>query len=80
MTRVEEKSLMARPPELSDPSVTSVRVRYSDLHGIAPRTGAPYIASLTPLIPFGGGIAGLLVGTRLRTSKPDVYARIGEGG
>jgi hypothetical protein len=33
-----------------------------------------------PLILFGGGIAGLLVGARLKTSKPDVYAGIGEGG
>jgi hypothetical protein len=29
---------------------------------------------------FGGGIAGLLVGARLKASKPDVYAGIGEGG
>jgi len=33
-----------------------------------------------PLILFGGGIAGLLVGARLKASKPDVYAGIGEGG
>jgi len=31
---IEEKGLMARPPELSDQSVTSVRVVYSDLHGV----------------------------------------------
>ena len=28
----------------------------------------------------GGGIAGLLVGARLKRTKSDVYAGIGEGG
>ena len=32
---IEERGLMARPPELSDQSVTSVRVLYPDLHGVA---------------------------------------------
>jgi amino acid transporter len=32
-----------------------------------------------PVILFGGGIVGLLVGARLKSSKPEVYARIGEG-
>ena len=31
---IEERGLMARPPELSDQSVTSVRVVFSDLHGV----------------------------------------------
>jgi amino acid transporter len=32
-----------------------------------------------PLILFGGGALGLLVGAILKSRKPDVYARIGEG-
>ena len=32
---VQKEGLVARPPELSDPSVTSVRVLYADLHGVA---------------------------------------------
>jgi amino acid transporter len=45
-------------------------------------TGAPTdtMTIVLPLILFGGGIAGLLVGARLKASKPDVYAGIGEGG
>ena len=32
---------MARPPELSDDSVPSVRVLYPDLHGVARGTDLP---------------------------------------
>ena len=32
-----------------------------------------------PLILFGGGALGLVVGAMLKSRKPDVYARIGEG-
>lgn len=32
---VQKEGLVARPPELSDSSVTSVRVLYADLHGVA---------------------------------------------
>jgi amino acid transporter len=32
-----------------------------------------------PLILFGGGVLGLVVGALLKSRKPDVYARIGEG-
>ena len=32
-----------------------------------------------PVILFGGGIVGLLVGAWLKRGKPDVYARIGQG-
>jgi amino acid transporter len=32
-----------------------------------------------PVILFGGGIVGLLVGAWLKARKPEVYARIGEG-
>jgi amino acid transporter len=49
---------------------------------IAGATDAPTdtMTVVLPLILFGGGIAGLLVGARLKASKPDVYAGIGEGG
>ena len=32
---VQREELVARPPELSDESVTCVRVLYPDLHGVA---------------------------------------------
>jgi hypothetical protein len=32
-----------------------------------------------PLILFGGGLLGLLIGAWMRSSRPDDYARIGEG-
>lgn len=35
---------------------------------------------ILPAILIGGGIVGLIVGAVLRTSRPDVYARIGEMG
>jgi amino acid transporter len=34
---------------------------------------------ILPLILFGGGALGLLVGALLKSRRPDVYARIGEG-
>jgi amino acid transporter len=34
---------------------------------------------ILPLILFGGGIVGLVVGAWLKRSKPQIYARIGEG-
>jgi hypothetical protein len=49
---------------------------------ITSATNAPTVTMtiVLPLILFGGGIAGLLVGARLMATKPDVYAGIGEGG
>jgi amino acid transporter len=49
---------------------------------ITSATNAPTdtMTIVLPLILFGGGIAGLLVGARLKATKPDVYAGIGEGG
>jgi hypothetical protein len=32
-----------------------------------------------PLILFGGGIVGLIVGAFLKRSRPEVYERIGGG-
>jgi amino acid transporter len=34
---------------------------------------------ILPLILFGGGLLGLLVGAVLKSSRPDTFARIGEG-
>ena len=35
---------------------------------------------ILPAILFGGGVIGMLVGAVLRSRRPEVYARIGEGG
>src|ERR687889_45565 len=32
-----------------------------------------------PVILFGGGLLGLAVGAWMKSSRPDAYARIGEG-
>src|ERR687898_529711 len=44
-------------------------------------TGAPIdtMTVVLPLILFGGGIVGLIVGAVLKRSSPDVYERIGGG-
>ena len=34
---------------------------------------------ILPLILFGGGALGLLVGALLKSRKPEIYAGIGEG-
>jgi hypothetical protein len=34
---------------------------------------------ILPVILFGGGVLGLLVGAVLKRSRPEVYTRIGEG-
>ena len=65
MTRVEEKGLMARPPELSDPSVTSVRVLYSDLHGIARGKDVP-IGEFDHIAGHGLAFCAAIMGTDLR--------------
>jgi glutamine synthetase len=62
---VEEKALMARPPELSDPSVTSVRVLYSDLHGIARGKDVP-IGEFDHISGHGLTFCAAIMGTDLR--------------
>ncbi|HKH78365.1 MAG TPA: hypothetical protein VKA51_15510 [Rubrobacteraceae bacterium] len=44
-------------------------------------TAAPIdtMTVMLPLILFGGGIVGLIVGAFLKRSRPDVYERIGGG-
>jgi amino acid transporter len=48
---------------------------------ITSATNAPTdkMTIILPVILFGGGILGLLVGARLKRTKPEVYAGIGEG-
>jgi glutamine synthetase len=65
MTSVEEKRVMARPPELSDPSVTSVRVLYSDLHGIARGKDVP-IGEFDHIAGHGLAFCAAIMGTDLR--------------
>jgi glutamine synthetase len=74
-TLIEEKSLMARPPELSDPTVTSVRVLYSDLHGIARGKDVP-IGEFDHAAEHGLAFCAAIMGTDLRHT-PVVGPEIG---
>jgi glutamine synthetase len=65
MTRLEEKPVMARPPELSDPSVRSVRVLYPDLHGIARGKDVP-IGEFDHAAEHGLAFCAAIMGTDLR--------------
>jgi len=62
---IEEHRLVARPPELSDPSVTSVRVLYSDLHGIARGKDVP-IGEFDHVSGHGLAFCAAIMGTDLR--------------
>ena len=62
---IQEKPLMARPPELSDPSVTSVRVLYPDLHGIARGKDVP-IGEFEHIAGHGLAFCAAIMGTDLR--------------
>ncbi len=62
---IEEKRLMGRPPELSDQSVTSVRVVYSDLHGI-PRGKDVPIGEFDRVADHGLAFCSAIMGTDLR--------------
>ena len=62
---IEERGLMARPPELSDQSVTSVRVVYSDLHGVARGKDVP-IGEFDRAAEHGLAFCSAIMGTDLR--------------
>ena len=62
---IQEKPRTARPPELSDPSVTSVRVLYPDLHGIARGKDVP-IREFDHAAEHGLGFCAAIMGTDLR--------------
>jgi hypothetical protein len=38
------------------------------------------MAVILPVILFGGGLLGLVLGAALKRSRPQVFARIGAGG
>ena len=60
-----QNQLMGHPPELSDTSVSSVRVIYPDLHGVAARQGRADDASSTAS-PTTGSRSAAVMGTDLR--------------
>jgi glutamine synthetase len=62
---IEERGLMARPPELSDQTVTSVRVIYSDLHGVARGKDVP-IGEFDRAADHGLAFCSAIMGTDLR--------------
>jgi glutamine synthetase len=62
---IEERRLMARPPELSDQSVTSVRVVYSDLHGVSRGKDVP-IGEFDRAAEHGLAFCSAIMGTDLR--------------
>jgi glutamine synthetase len=62
---IEERGLMARPPELSDQSVTSVRVVYSDLHGVTRGKDVP-IGEFDRAADHGLAFCSAIMGTDLR--------------
>jgi glutamine synthetase len=62
---IEERGLTARPPELSDQSVTSVRVVYSDLHGVTRGKDVP-IGEFDRAAEHGLAFCSAIMGTDLR--------------
>jgi glutamine synthetase len=62
---IEERGLAARPPELSDATVTSVRVIYSDLHGVARGKDVP-IGEFDRVAEHGLAFCSAIMGTDLR--------------
>src|SRR3954449_3905850 len=62
---IEERGLMGRPPELSDQTVTSVRVIYSDLHGVARGKDVP-IGEFDRAAEHGLAFCSAIMGTDLR--------------
>lgn len=61
----KEESLVGRPPELSDESVTSVRVLYPDLHGIARGKDVP-VGEFGRADEHGLAFCAAVMGTDLR--------------
>ena len=62
---VQKEELVARPPELSDESVTCVRVLYPDLHGVARGKDVP-IGEFERAIEHGLAFCSAVMGTDLR--------------
>src|SRR3954471_12690978 len=62
---IEERGLMVRPPELSDQTITSVRVIYSDLHGVARGKDVP-IGEFDRAAEHGLAFCAAIMGTALR--------------
>ena len=75
-------SIAESPPPAAPAAETVGYFRRNFNVPITSATNAPTdtMTIVLPLILFGGGIAGLLIGARLKRTKPDVYAGIGEGG
>ena len=61
----QKENLMARPVELSDESVTSVRVLYPDLHGVARGKDVP-IGEFERAMEHGLAFCSAVMGTDLR--------------
>jgi glutamine synthetase len=62
---IQQRELATRPPELSDASVTSVRVIYPDLHGV-PRGKDVPIAEFDRISEHGLAFCSAVMGTDLR--------------
>jgi glutamine synthetase len=62
---IEERGLTTRPPELNDASITTVRILYSDLHGVARGKDVP-IAEFDHAADHGLAFCSAIMGTDLR--------------
>jgi glutamine synthetase len=79
---VTNQTALARPPELSDTSVTSVRVIYPDLHGVARGKDVPLV-EFDRVSEHGLAFCAAIMGTDLRHTPvvggeagyPDLVAR-----
>jgi glutamine synthetase len=79
---MQPKELAARPPELGDASVTSVRVIYPDLHGVARGKDVPLV-EFDRVSEHGLAFCSAIMGTDLRHTPvvgsedgyPDLVAR-----
>jgi glutamine synthetase len=79
---MQSNDAVARPPALSDPSVTSVRVIYPDLHGVARGKDVP-LTEFDRVSEHGLAFCSAIMGTDLRHTPvvggeqgyPDLVAR-----